>query len=134
MPFPQDLELKPFPPAVVADSPVVDVSTLDAPATYAHKALVEKRVAALRGDPSRVAEREALKRELLTLDAHIRELKEQQKRASIRRNFAGVGSPLHEAIVERFSPEIVAELEAKALVKQAEREQRAAERKAAKDK
>ena len=133
MPSPQNPELASWRVFDVG-SPVIDVSTLDAPATYARKALIEKRVAAMRGDPSRVAEREALKREIGALDDRIRELKEHQKRENARRNFAGLGSPLYEAIVELLPPEVVARLEAAALEKFAERERRAAERKAAKDK
>jgi hypothetical protein len=132
MPSPQNHELTPG--RVAGDPPVADVSSLDAPATYARKALVEKRVAALRGDPSRVAEREALKREIGALDDRIREHKEDQKRQNARRNFAGIGSPLYEAVVELLSPEMVAHLEATAMTKLSERERRAAERKAAKDK
>jgi hypothetical protein len=115
MPSPQNPELASW--RVLDGSPVIDVSTLDAPATYARKALIEKRVAAMRGDPSRVAEREALKREIGALDDRIRELKEHQKRENARRNFAGLGSPLHEAIVELLSAEVVARLEAAGLDK-----------------
>ncbi len=131
--FPEDRELNASPAVRILDGlPVADVSTLDGPAIYARKSLVEKRVAALRGDLLRTAERETLKRELVALDTRIRELKERQKRENARRNFAGIGSPLHEALVERLSPELVVELEAEAMAKLAEREQRSAERKATK--
>ncbi len=133
--FPQDRELNPLPSVRVLDGPpIADVSTLDAPAIYERKALVEKRVAALRGDPLRMDEREALKRELGAFDARIRELKEQQKRENARRNFAGIGSPLHEALVDGLARDIVVELEAKAMAKLAERERRSAERKGVKEK
>jgi hypothetical protein len=108
------------------------LATLDGPAALARKREVEARLGAIRNDPSRVAERAALKAENVALDARLREHREETKRDNARRNFAGLGSPLHEALVERLPPALVAELEALALAKLADRERRTAERKAAK--
>jgi hypothetical protein len=117
---------------IVNGQPVPDVSTLDESAALERKRAVEKRLGEIRGDASKDAEREALKRENAALDTRLREHKEQQKRDSARRSFAGLGSPLHEVLQERLSAEALAELEAAAMRKLGERERRAAERKAAK--
>ena len=118
---------------VVNGIPVPDVGHLDGPAALARKREVEARLSAIdRDDPSKRDEREALKRENQALDARLREYKGQTKRENALRNFAGIGSPLHEARVERLPPAVVADLEAAALVKLANRERRSAERKAAK--
>jgi hypothetical protein len=108
------------------------VATLDGPAALARKREVEARLGAIRNDPSRVAERAALKAENAALDARLREHREETKRDNARRNFAGLGSPLHEALLERLPADLVAELEALALAKLADREKRTAERKATK--
>jgi len=63
--------------------------------------------------------------------AAVREAKEALKLENTRRNFAGIGSPLHIACVERF-PGMIAELEQRALEIQVERERVASERRAAK--
>jgi hypothetical protein len=108
---------------------VTDVSQLDGPSALTRKREVEARLGQLtKLDP----EREALKAENQALDARLREVKEQTKAENMRRNFAGIGSPLHEALVERLPPAHVAELEAAALGKLADRERRSAEKKAAK--
>ena len=119
---------------IVNGQPVPDIGTLDGPAALARKRDVEARLSALKGDPARQGEREALKAENTALDARLREYREETKRENARRNFAGIGSPLHEAIVERLAPAVVAELEAAALTKLADRERRSAERRAAKGK
>ena len=106
--------------------------SLDAPAALARKREVEARLGAIREDSFKRDEREALKLENLALDARLREIKEQTKIENTRRNFAGIGSPLHEALIERFPSTHVAELERVALAKLAEREQRSAEKKVAK--
>jgi hypothetical protein len=116
---------------VVNGNPVPDVSRLDGPAALARKRVVEARLGAIRADASRVQEREALKAENGALDARLREVKDEAHREQTRRNFAGIGSPLYEAIVERLPVDVVLELEAAALVKLGDRERRAAERKAA---
>jgi hypothetical protein len=117
---------------IVNGTPVPDMGHLDGPAALARKREVENRLGALRGDPSKLAEREALKLENAALDARLREVREEQKREQVRRNFAGLGSPLHEAAVERLPADVVRELEQAALARLAERERRSAERKAGK--
>jgi hypothetical protein len=124
---------------IVQGRPVPDCSALDLDAANARKAIVQKRLGEVRGDDARTEEREALKAENFALERHIRGLREAKKREQMRRAFAGIGSPLHEALVEmsqglgrEFSPALVAELEKTALRKLAERERRAAERKAQK--
>jgi hypothetical protein len=109
-----------------------DVSTLDGPAALARKRELEQQLAATRGDPSRAREREQLRAENEAVSRRLTELKEAQKHENARRNFAGIGSPLHEAIVARFDAETVAALEREALERLAARERRSAERKAKK--
>jgi hypothetical protein len=116
---------------VVDGVPVPDVGHLDGPAALARKREVEGRLTAIKGDLSKLDEREALKRENGALDARLRAWRDEEKQANARRNFAGVGSPLHEVLVERH-PELAPTLEALALQRLAERERRSAERKAAK--
>jgi hypothetical protein len=82
-----------------------------------------------KGDPRR----EAKKAELATLLARVREAKEAIKREKARRNFTGIGSPLHEAMVACLEPSLVLELEADAFERLAARERMAAQRRAAKD-
>ena len=62
----------------------------------------------------------------------VREAKDAVKVDNVRRNFAGINSPLHAACVERV-PGIVAELEQRAIEIQADRDRVAAERRAAKE-
>ena len=117
----------------VADGDVVpDVSTLDAPTALARKRELEQQLAATRGDSSGVRERKRLLAEDLAVSRRLSELKEQAKREDPRRNFAGIGSPLHEAMVARPDAALVAEIEADAMARLAERERRSAERKARK--
>jgi hypothetical protein len=85
-----------------------------------------------RGDPSRAQERERLRAEDQAVARRLAEIKEATKRENARRNFAGMGSPLHEAIVARFDAETVTELERDAMQRFGERERRSAERKAKK--
>lgn len=61
----------------------------------------------------------------------VREAKAAVVEIAKRRNFAGIGSPIHEAIVARLDPSTVAALEEDALARLSEREARSAERKAA---
>lgn len=117
----------------VTDGQVLpDVSTLDAAAALARKRELEQQLAATRGDPSRAAERERLRAEDAAVSKRLAEIRETTKRENTRRNFAGIGSPLYEAVVARFDAATVAELERDALARLAEREQRSAERKAKK--
>jgi hypothetical protein len=109
-----------------------DVSTLDRTAALARKAELERQLAATRDDPTRAQERERLRAENEAVSRRLAELKEGAKRENARRNFAGIGSPLHEAIVARFDAETVAALEREALERLAARERRSAERKAKK--
>lgn len=117
---------------VVDGRPVPDVSGLDGPSALARKREIERLMGVLKGDPARTAEREALKLEDAALARRLTDLREEQKRENSRRNFAGIGSPLHEAIVGRLDATTVAELEAEAMNRLAERERRSAEKKAAK--
>jgi YD repeat-containing protein len=55
-------------------------------------------------------------------------LKEAAKRDNTKRTLAGIGSPLHEAIVARFDARTVTELERDAMERLTERERRNAER------
>src|SRR5258708_28494795 len=79
---------------IVNGSHVPDTRHLDAAAALARKRDVETRFGALRGDTSKLAEREALKLENAALDARLRELLEQgpgsARRAGAR---AHVGRP-----------------------------------------
>jgi hypothetical protein len=117
---------------VIDGQPAPDVSTLDAPAALARKRELERLLATTRGDPSKAAERDRLRAEDAAISKRMGELKEATKLDNQRRNFAGIGSPLHEAIVARLDAAVVAELEQDALARFADRERRAAERKAAK--
>ncbi|HEY3236838.1 MAG TPA: hypothetical protein VGJ84_19125 [Polyangiaceae bacterium] len=117
---------------VIAGKPVPDVNALDAPAALARKRELERLLAATRGDPSRAKEREALRLEDAAVSKRLAELRDAQKRDNQRRNFAGIGSPLHEALVARFDAATVAELERDAMTRLSERERKGAERKAKK--
>jgi hypothetical protein len=76
--------------------------------------------------------REAATRVVEAAMARVRETKEAVKTATTRRNFAGLQTPLFEAIVDRLDPSVVAELESDAIRRQAERDARGAARRAAK--
>jgi hypothetical protein len=89
----------------------------------------QKRLGAMaKDDPTR----DDVKRELEGLVARARDLKERIKQEGLHRNFAGLQSPLHDACAARLEPGLVAELERDALARQAERDRRGAERRAAK--
>ncbi len=109
-----------------------DVSKLSGREALRRKGEVQAALASTKGDPSKLEERAALKRENEALDARLRDAKEAQKADNMRRCFAGIGSPLHEAVVARFGAIVARELEADALARQGERERRTAERKALK--
>ena len=117
---------------VVGGHVLPDVSGLDGPAALARKREVEAGLAATRNDPSKAADREALKAENDALSRRLTELREHQKAQNTRRTFAGLTSPLFEAVAARFDAGTVAELEADALARFDERLRRAAERKAGK--
>jgi hypothetical protein len=117
---------------IISGKPVPSVDHLDGPAALARKREVEGRLSAIKGDASKLDEREALKRENGALDARLRDWKEEQKAGNARRNFAGIGSPLHEVLVERLPAVVVAEFEQAAMRKLDDRERRSAERKKAK--
>lgn len=110
-----------------------DVSALDHDAAVARQRELESQLVATRGDPARAKERERLRLEVEAVARRIRDLKDAAKRENARRNFAGIGSPLHEAIAARFDAATMAELERDALARLAAREQRSAERKAKRD-
>ena len=117
---------------VVGGRPVPDVSGLDGPAALARKREVEAGLAATRNDPSKAAERERLRAEDAALSRRLTEHREHQKAQNTRRTFAGLTSPLFEAIAARFDAGTVAELEADALARFDERLRLNAERKAKK--
>ena len=117
---------------VINGQTIPDVSGLDATAAVARKRELERLLAATRGDPSPVAERDRLRAEDTAVSKRLAELKEATTLDNQRRNFAGIGSPLHEAIVARLDGVTVGELERDALARLGERERRTAERKAAK--
>ena len=117
---------------VVNGQTVPDVSGLDAPTALARKRELERQLALTRGDPSKADERDRLRAEDAAVSKHLAELKERTKLDNQRRNFAGIGSPLHEAMVARLDPATVAELERDALARFADRERKNAERKASK--
>ena len=115
----------------VADGDVVaDVSTLDAPTALARQRELEQQLAATLDDPSRASDRKRLLAEHLAVSRRLSALKEQAEQDSTRRNVAGIGSPLHEAIVARLDAALVAEIEADAMARLAERERRSAEQEA----
>lgn len=116
---------------IVQGKPLPDCTGLDLEAANARKSAVQKRLGELRGDDARTEERETLKAENMALERHVRGLREQKKREAMRRAFAGIGSPLYEALIE-LHVELAPALEALAMQKLAERERRAAERKAQK--
>jgi hypothetical protein len=81
------------------------------------------------------AEREQLRSELALLEEQARSLKEREAIEKKRATFAGIGSPLHQAvrdIVGAGAPEVVARIEARAIEILADRERHNAERRAAK--
>lgn len=80
----------------------------------------------------RAAARSALKAAAERCAGDVREAKDRLKEDQTRRVFAGIGSPLHMAIVAALAPDVVAKLEAAAIDIQADREAKAAARRAAK--
>ena len=117
---------------IINGQPIPDVSGLDASAALARKRELECLLALTRGDPSKAAERDRLRAEDAAVSKRLADLKEAAQALNMRRNFAGIGSPLHEAIVARLDTATVAELERDALARLADRELRTAERKALK--
>lgn len=77
-------------------------------------------------------EREAIKTELQAATTRVRDAKEALKQHGMMRNFAGLMSPLWEAVLARLDAATAAELEADAIARQEERTRRGAERRAAK--
>ena len=108
------------------------VNLLDGPSAQARKKELELLLAATRGDPARAAERASLRAEDAAVAARLAELRDAAKRENTRRNFAGIGSPIHEAIVARLDAKLVTEIEEDALARFTERERRSAERRAKK--
>lgn len=119
---------------IINGQPVPDVTGLDGAAALARKRELERLLALTRGDPAKAAERDRLRAEDAAVSKHLAELKERTKQENMRRNFAGIGSPLHEAVAARFDAATVAELEADAMARFTERERKNAERKAQKGK
>lgn len=93
---------------------------------------VVSKQAKLGGLPKIDRAREALKAELAELLARMAELKSQIKIANAKKTFCGIGSPIHEALVARVDPALVAEIEADGISRQEAREERARLRKASK--
>lgn len=89
---------------------------------------LQQRLGAIadKSDPRRVP----IKNEIEVAETAIRDLKQQVKKENTRRHYAGMGSPLHEACLARFGPDVVAELEVDAVARQAERDAKAADRRA----
>ncbi len=116
---------------VVRGRLVPDVSQLSRDEVLARKREVEVQLRATKHDPARAAERAAARAEYEALDRRLSELSEAKKRENVRRNFAGIGSPLHQAIIAKLDSSTVLELEREALRLLAERERRNAEAKAA---
>jgi hypothetical protein len=114
---------------IVNGRPVRDLGNLDGLSAQHSKRTVERHLGQIRTDPVGRA-CEALQLEN-ALDTRLRDLRQEARRENTR-DFAGIVSPLHEAVTERFAPDIVAELERAALAKLAGREGRSAERRAAK--
>lgn len=108
-----------------------ELSTLDASACVARQREIEARFAATKDDPNAKDERKALRLETDALVRRLRELKEQAKAENARRNFAGFGSPLHEACVAMLDADTVAKLELDALARLAKRAAKSAAKKAA---
>jgi hypothetical protein len=92
------------------------------------EALQRRLSATAKDDP----QREAVKTELAAAVERGRNAKEALKQLTARRNFAGLGSPLHLACMGSLPDDVVAELEEEAMAILTERERRAAERRAAK--
>jgi hypothetical protein len=90
---------------------------------------LQRQLGAMNKDNPR---REQLKADLAAAVDAVRTAKEAQKRALQLRVFAGLTSPLHEAVAARLDPAVAAELEADAIARQAERDRRGVERRAAK--
>lgn len=110
-------------------SPHTNVRTLQARLTALKAAVTatspEAREALLR-------EREEIKLALEVALVHARKARDAEAATNRMRTFAGFGTPLHEAIIARLPPNVVAELEAAAEATQRLRNKRMAERRAAK--
>lgn len=91
----------------------------------------ELRLGAIpKGDPAR----EPVKLEIAAAVVALQAAKQALKDDNTRRNFAGLGnSPFYIACAERIDPVLLAELEAKAMAIQTEREELAAVRRAKKE-
>ena len=92
---------------------------------------IQARFAATRDNPEAKTERDELRVEEEVVLARIRELKEQTKAENMRRNFAGLDSPFHEAVKAVVDPVALAAFEVDAMARLAEREERSAAKKAA---
>jgi hypothetical protein len=95
------------------------------------KAVAALEAAQRRFDATERHDREAYGRASREVDKASRRVARIVLKASALRARAasgGIGSPLHQAVIERFSRDVVAELVARALILQWEREQLEAER------
>jgi uncharacterized small protein (DUF1192 family) len=93
---------------------------------------IEVRLAATRNDPAQQEARRVAIAEKDVALMRLRDVKDAVKAENTRRNFAGIDTPLHAAVVEKLSVDMVAELERRALELFGERERVNAERRAAK--
>jgi hypothetical protein len=112
---------------IVNGIPVPSADHLDMAGVVARRAEVQAILPKTPKGPERVK----LVAELEALAARSRDLKEFEKAENARRNFAGLMSPLAEALREAH-PELWAELEKLALAKQDAIFRRSAEKRAAK--
>ena len=122
---------------IVNGVPVPDVSGLDLAASNGQRQSIQARLGQINAaDPKRQdtvlqGERRQLVATLGALDAHVRDLRQREGEEKKRRAFAGIGTPLHEAIVATLDIATVGRLEADAIRRLAERVRRNAERRAA---
>jgi hypothetical protein len=89
---------------------------------------IQRELGAITKDDPR---RDGLKADLAAALDRVRSTKDAVKEMNARRNFAGLGSPLHQACTARLAPEVVAVIELEAMAILDERGRLAAERRAA---
>jgi hypothetical protein len=120
---------------VVNGHPVPDLTHLDREAAIARKAEVQAELGEINRSGvwlqnlSVEQRRWRLKHENEALAQHLRELKEKQKQENLRRNFAGLHSPLWAAVQEILPASTCIALESAALQKLVEREQKKVDQK-----
>ncbi len=106
-----------------------EIVVLAASSALVRKREVEARLREIKGDLTKLDEREVLKKEDLALIARLQACKEENR----QRALAGFSTPLYDALVEYITDEGVLDaLEKSAVAKLAERERLGAERAVAK--